>query len=146
MNTRWPAVLVCLLAATASHVSAAEADPATGDWLDAYNCVWTTPSEGSAGSMPLGNGDLGLNLWVEKSGDVVFYISKTDAWDAHVRLLKLGRVRITLDPNPFVEGAPFQQTLKLRQGQIEITGGEGQAAVTLKVWVDANRPVVRVEA
>jgi len=145
MNPRWPAVLVCLFAATASAVFAAEADPATGDWLDGCNVVWTSPSEGSSGSMPLGNGDLGLNLWVENSGDVVFYLSKTDAWDAHVRLLKLGRVRIKLDPNPFVEGAPFRQTLRLRQGQIEITGGEGREAVTLKVWVDANRPVVRIE-
>jgi len=33
--------------------------------LDAYNVVWTTPSEDHNGSMPIGNGDLGMNAWVE---------------------------------------------------------------------------------
>ncbi len=31
-------------------------------------------------SMPLGNGDIGLNVWVDPGGDLLFYISKTDAW------------------------------------------------------------------
>ena len=73
--------------------------------------TWTTPSGDSHGSMPLGNGDIGLNVWVEKSGDLLFYISKTDAWSDNVGgnkgLLKLGRVRVRLDPNPFAEGQPF---------------------------------------
>ena len=66
------------------------------------NVVWTTPSEDSRGSMPLGNGDIGLNVWVEKSGDLLFYISKADAWSDDVQgpkgLLKLGRVRVKLLP------------------------------------------------
>ena len=52
--------------------------------------------------MPLGNGDVGLNVWVEKSGDLVFYISKTDAWSDNVGaskgLPKVGRVRVKLSP------------------------------------------------
>ncbi|WP_431209859.1 DUF5703 domain-containing protein [Puia sp. P3] len=48
--------------------------------LDSFNVVWTEPGPGPAESMPLGNGDIGLNLWVEPGGDLVFYISKTDAW------------------------------------------------------------------
>ncbi len=32
---------------------------------DAYNIVWDTPSKDALGSMPLGNGDIGLNVWVE---------------------------------------------------------------------------------
>lgn len=32
--------------------------------IDRYNVEWDTPSENSAGSMPLGNGELGANLWV----------------------------------------------------------------------------------
>ena len=76
---------------------------------DAYNVVWDSPSKDSSGSMPIGNGDVGLNVWVEESGDLVFYIGKTDAWSETVRLLKLGRVRVRLSPNPFVSGQPFLQ-------------------------------------
>ena len=116
------------------------------DPLDQYNVVWNSPSKDSAGSMPLGNGDIGLNLWVEADGDLLFYLSKTDAWDEHARLLKLGRVRVKLLPNPFAKGLPFRQELKLRSSEIQIRAGEKNSEVTLKIWVDANRPVVRVEA
>jgi len=116
------------------------------DGLDRCNVVWTTPSRDSSGSMPLGNGDVGVNLWVEAGGDLLMLISKTDAWDAHCRLLKLGRVRVKLTPNPFAKGLPFRQELKLRQGCVEIGAGKPAEAVRLRVWVDAHRPVVRVEA
>jgi len=110
-----------------------------------YDVVWDRPSRDSSGSMPLGNGDVGLNAWVEEGGDLLFYISKTDAWSENGRLLKLGRVRIKLSPNPFTKGAPFDQRLRLGQGEILIRAGEGAAATAIRVWVDANRPVVRVE-
>jgi hypothetical protein len=32
---------------------------------DSYDVVWNTQSENSAGSMPLGGGDIGLNAWAE---------------------------------------------------------------------------------
>ena len=44
-----------------------------------YDVVWDVPSKNSSGSMPLGNGDIGINLWVEEDGDLLFYISKTDS-------------------------------------------------------------------
>ena len=43
--------------------------------------VWDSPSLGSAGSMPIGNGDIGLNVWAEADGTIRTYIAKTDAWD-----------------------------------------------------------------
>ena len=33
--------------------------------LDNYNQVWNTQSNNSSESMPLGGGDIGLNVWVE---------------------------------------------------------------------------------
>ena len=130
---------------------------ATGSWgavsadkskhpIDRYNVVWSSPSRDSSGSMPLGNGDVGLNVWVEGGGDLLFYISKTDAWSGNARLLKLGRVRIRLSPNPFAKGIRFKQALNLRHGEIEIRAGKGGAETRVSVWVDANQPVVRVEA
>ncbi|MFC1739389.1 DUF5703 domain-containing protein [Planctomycetota bacterium] len=116
------------------------------DPLDRYNVVWDSPGENSAGSMPIGNGDIGLNVWVEEGGDLVFYVAKNDSWSENGRLLKLGRVRVKLSPNSFKSGLPFKQELKLRQGHIEITAGEKGSEVTIKVWVDAHNPVVRFEA
>ncbi len=113
---------------------------------DPYRLVWDTPSKDSSGSMPLGNGDIGINLWVEKGGDLFFYISKTDAWDENARLVKLGRVRVRIAPNPFAADQPFQQVLDLKTGRIVIRAGQGDSAVSLAVWVDANRPVILVEA
>jgi len=122
----------------------AEAEMSTGP--ERYDVVWTSPSKNSSGSMPLGNGDIGLNAWVEEGGDLLFYISKTDAWSGNGRLLKLGRVRVKLSPNPFTKGAPFEQALRLRGGEIVIRAGEGAAATAIRVWVDANRPLIRVES
>jgi alpha-L-fucosidase 2 len=108
--------------------------------------VWTTPSRDSSGSMPIGNGDIGLNVWVEKEGDLLFYIGKTDAWDENARLLKLGRVRVSLTPNPFSAGLPFRQELDVATGTIRIQSTVRGVPFTLLLWVDANRPVIRVEA
>ncbi|MHC4243997.1 MAG: DUF5703 domain-containing protein, partial [Planctomycetota bacterium] len=114
--------------------------------IESYNVVWDSPSKDSSGSMPIGNGDIGLNLWVEENGDLLFYISKTDLWSDNCRLLKLGRIRIKLSTNPFGKGNRFYQTLKLRQGEIEIVAGSPEKQITLRVWVDANRPVIYIEA
>jgi len=139
-NTRYLTVtaLVCL-ACVAGRARGADADP-----MDKYNVVWTTPSKDHNGSMPIGNGQTGLNVWVEPGGEMVFLISRTDSWDENERLCKLGRVRIGFTPS--LAGKGFKQTLKLRQGEIEIVGGAGDAAITVRVRVDANRQVVHVEA
>lgn len=126
--------------------------------LEKYNLEWNTPGPGPAQSMPLGNGDIGLNLWVEKNGDLVFYISKTDAWGGEPEvqkdpwmkqggiLMKLGAIRISADKNPLNESSAFRQILKLSTGEITIQEGEGKNTLNYRVWVDANHPVIRVEA
>lgn len=131
-----------------STLAAMLISPAVGasrDAPDPYTVEWDSPSGDSSGSMPLGNGDLGLNVWVERGGDLLLYVSKTDAWCENGRLLKLGRVRVTLSPTPFRPGAPFRQTLDLRSGCVTVTGGQGSSKVELRLWVDANAPVVRLD-
>jgi len=93
------------------------------DELDRYNVTWTTPSNSSAGSMPLGNGDISANVRAVEGGDIVLYIGKTDTWSELGRLLKLGRLRIRLSPNPIRPEFSFRQTLVLRRGEIEIITG-----------------------
>lgn len=114
--------------------------------LETYNISWNSPSFNSKGSMPLGNGDIGINVWVEKDGDLMVYIGKTDTWSEEVfgneGLLKLGRMRFHFSDNPFKEGNNFLQTLVLAKGEINIKAGNE----LLKIWVDANHPVIYLES
>jgi len=144
-------VLVCLAAVScgAEALAAAAVAPGTSrvsTMLKKYNEVWDTPSKNQQGSMPIGNGAIGLNVWVEQNGDLLFYIARTDSFSGNGRLLKLCRVRVALDPNPFAENNPFRQELRLADGEIAITAGAEGKAARLRVWVDANRPVIHVEA
>ena len=139
----WVAIL---LLAPCSIGKGVEGPSYVMECLESLNVVWTSPSLNAQGSMPIGNGDVGLNVWVEPDGDLLFHIGKTDAWSENGRLLKLGRVRVELTPNPFIDGAPFQQELRLREGEIAIAAGKGARATTIRVWVDANRPVIRIAA
>jgi alpha-L-fucosidase 2 len=111
-----------------------------------YQVVWDSPSENEHASMPLGNGDIGLNVWVEKSGDLVFYMAKTDAWDEYGRLLKLGKMRVKILPQPFQNGNFLRQTLNLSTGTLEIELGNPQKPLKLQVWADAHQPLIHVEA
>src|SRR5271155_2347882 len=123
------------------------ADFDLGAHLDACNVTWDTPGPSSQQSMPIGNGDIGLNLWVEPSGDLVFYIGKTDSWASSTHdLMKIGGIHVSMNPSPMSPGAPFVQVLKLHESEIDIKEGAGAGEIDLRVWVDANHPVIRVEA
>ena len=111
-------------------------------WTAESDVVWRSPSRDASGSMPLGNGEVGINLWVEENGDLLFYISRSDSFSEIGRLLKVGKIRVTLTPNPFTAGASFQQVLRLQHGVCEITAGEGTRRVTLQIFVDCDLPVV----
>lgn len=114
--------------------------------LSGFNVKWTTASmTGSLESMPLGNGDITLNLWVENGGDLMMYIGKSDAWAESTRLLKVGRLRIRLTPNPFDNPESFSQVLNLPDGAVEIASAGPQGKCGLKIWVDANRPDIHIE-
>ena len=117
--------------------------------VDTFNVAWDSPSINHHGSMPLGNGDIALNAWMTPDGDLHFYISKTDAWDDNARLVKVGKVRVHFEPNPVTSGRIFRQELKLNEGCVEVTLRPEAAAppsTTIRLWVDANNPVVHVTA
>lgn len=107
-----------------------------------YDVVWNSPSENSRGSMPLGNGDIGINVWAQRSGDVYFYIGKSDAWDGNGSLVKIGKVKIHLTPNSFAENDFFEQRLDLNNGEIHLHTG----TIKIAAWVDANHPVIHIDA
>ncbi len=118
--------------------------------LDAYNVKWTTQSKDSSESMPCGGGDIGLNIWVE-NGDVLFYMQRSGSLAEQNEYLKLGRVRLRLDPNPFVgDASTFRQELKLREGYVEIEGSapgaDGKLFTSLvRIWVDVHQSVIHLD-
>ena len=132
--------------------------------IDRCNIIWNSPSENAGGSMPCGGGDIGLNVWVEHS-ELLFYISRSGTFDENNAILKLGRIRIKLSPNPFddltaqpiaasiretVPDSPsktdgFKQELVLKDGCIHLTGRKQGLSVDIKIWVDVFRPAIHVE-
>jgi hypothetical protein len=85
--------------------------------------------------MPLGNGDIGVNAWAQADGTLHLLISKTDAWDDNARLVKVGEVVVRFATNLFA--GKFRQELDLKTGSIVLQD-------RIRLWVDANQPVVRV--
>ncbi len=111
--------------------------------LKQYNIAWSTQSKNSSESMPCGGGDIGLNVWTE-NGEILFYMSRSGAFDENNVFPKFGRVRLKISPNPF-DGAEFRQELKLKEGFIEISGKKNGRNSLVKIWVDVFRPVIHVE-
>jgi len=144
-NIRHLIMITALICLSSSTWGAGKAQAEIVDPLDKYNVVWDTPSKDHNGSMPLGNGDIGVNAWIEENGDLIFYISKTDSWGDNGRLLKVGKVRIRLDPDPLSSSTGFKQTLHLVDGMMNVQYGTGNTSTTLRLWVDANRPAIYVE-
>lgn len=126
--------LVMMIAALLVAFSACSAT------LDPYTVTWEAPGGGSSESMPLGNGAYGINLWVEPNGDICFYVSGGAAWSGNGRLLKLGRVRLHLEPGA---GTPVRQSLDTATGVATVVFAEVGRETTVDVWVDAHYPVVR---
>lgn len=114
------------------------------NWLDPYNIVWTTPSKNVGESMPCGGGDIGMNVWVEK-GEILFYLSRSGTFDELNGFPKLGRVRIKLNPNPLDQSEAFKQTLKLKDGYVEINASKSGQNATIRIWADVFSPVVHVD-
>ena len=65
-----------------------------------YIQVWPDanwPAE--LGTVPLGNGDLSANAWVDqRTGDLLLYLSKSDAFDINAMPIKLARLRMSFSP------------------------------------------------
>jgi hypothetical protein len=110
------------------------------DDLSIYRLVWDTPGKNTYETMPLGNGEVAANAWIDESGTLRFYISRIDAVDENGQLLKVGALRISPD-SPVSTQSNFRQTLDVRRGALEAVYGD----LAYKLWIDANRNVIVVE-
>lgn len=131
--TRAIAASCGLLTYTSMYAGKAVADYKPKDY------VWTTQSQNSAGSMPCGGHDVGMNVWVE-NGDILFYVSKSGMLDENNTLLKAGRFRLNIKGQPF-SGTDFEQRLCLDDGAIYIKG----KGISIRLWADVYQPKVFVE-
>ncbi len=135
---RRPLLALLLLPVIVGHTAETETDSAC--------VVWESPSTDSNGTLPLGNGEIALNAWIEPSGDLRFFIARTDAWDEYGRLLKIGGMRVRVGDGNIQRTKRFRQMLTVTDATLRATFGEDAERVELKLWVDANRPVIMVEA
>ena len=82
--------------------------------------------------MPLGNGDVGLNVWVEPNG---YWPSSRNARRTHsMRLIRRQSWRIRFQNGSPLAGRTLRQTLS--PIDVEDRGWHAR----LRVWVDANQP------
>ena len=145
-NLRKAMELALTLLATATGVSAELASEsvtgtAAAERMRRYNVVWSSPSQDATGVMPIGNGDIAAGVVAIEDGDLYLLLAKNDAFNFQGDIYKTGRVRVSLEPNPFQPGRPFRQTLDLPTGSIRIEAD----GVNLRIWADAQRPIYHVE-
>lgn len=114
-------------------------------YVNEYSVEWNTPSGNASGAMPIGNGEVGANVWMEDNGNMVFYLSRTDAFAESEALYKLGRVRISLQPALDAATATFSQRLNLEEGKIEVTIADEDERMDLDFLVDSDAPVVYIK-
>jgi hypothetical protein len=113
------------------------------DELAEQRVVWNSPSKNAADAMPLGNGLLLANTWIEPSGDLLIALAQIEA--EKNRAAKVGRLRIKLDPPLNVADGAMRQTLMFTNGAVEIVGAKDDARPIFSIWVDANRSTLHVQ-
>ena len=131
------------LASIAMFVAVPESlDAGPAKNIQRYNVIWTSPSKDATGVMPIGNGDMAAGVYAIGDGDLYLLMAKNDAYNSSGEIYKSGRVRISLDTNPFEDGKPFLQTLDIATGSVAIEADD----VKIRVWVDAPKKIeVRAE-
>jgi len=90
--------------------------------VSAYDVTWQDPTypgqEFGTASLPVGNGDAAANIWWDQ-GSLYALLAKGDAWSEWHDLLKLGRLKLTLQPTPS-EGSSFSLTMHVATASVAL--------------------------
>jgi hypothetical protein len=113
--------------------------------VNKYAVTWNSPSDNASGSMPIGNGEVGANVWMEADGSLLFYLSRTDSWAENGDLYKLGRVRVAIFPFLKGDNVKFSQKLDLAHGKIEFKIWNGSDSIGLQFLIDSDAPVAYLQ-
>jgi hypothetical protein len=108
-----------------------------------YNIVWNSQSKNASESMPCGGGDIGMNVWVE-NGELLIYVARSGSFNEDNALMKAGRIRVKLFPNPF-DGKIFKQELHLQEGFVTVEGENNGVKATVKIWADVFNPIAHID-
>jgi len=111
---------------------------ATAQQVSDFNLRFTDRGTDSWSAMPLGNGDISVQVWTQQDGSLQFYIGKTDSRDVGDDLLKVGKLTLRFEPNILQEGGAYQEELLLDQGLFRIKN----SLADISLRVDANHPVI----
>lgn len=112
------------------------------DFPDCYNVIWTSPSLNSAGSMPVGGGDTGCNVWIEND-QLKFYFQRSGIHDEYNGFPKLGRVSLWSEPNLFLGYSSFSQELVLSEGIVKIFAEHPiHGNIQISLSVDVHNPEI----
>ncbi|MBR6772721.1 MAG: hypothetical protein IKM29_04945 [Clostridia bacterium] len=106
--------------------------------IDDYSFRYFGAMNDAMQSLPLGNGDIGANVWLSPDGNIHLLISKTDSWSELYRLLKPAHIVISIVPCPFINGANFE--LSIADGTLSISV-DGSC---LLIYADSFAPCIRL--
>ena len=90
-------------------------------------------------SFPIGNGDLGANVWMDQNEVLNVLLSKTDSISEATRLLKIGLVQIRFDRPLFSDNNCAKSVLDLRDGTVTVTNQD--ESVCIQIAAFRNRPL-----
>ena len=143
-----PRLLVALLLFSYCLLPSASCQPIPSVGL--YDVVWTSPSMAETESMPLGNGDITLSVWIEAAtGDLMYYAQQSAAFEENGQVVKLirGRVHLTLPSSTVLPPVfdQFQHRLLLDTATQFISYTVGGVSVDIDIWVDRHYPVAHFD-
>ena len=101
-----------------------------------------TSRNGVADNQPVGNGEVVANVWAE-NGTLALLLGRSDVFSGFVQPLKLGRVLLSFQPDPFAASvggaADYSQVLDLESATVRctVTSADGEA-VEISIWSDIN--------
>ncbi len=96
-------------------------------------------ADGIGGLLPIGNGDICANVWIDPDYSLNLLVSKSDALSELTRTLKLGIVKISFGDmikNPAIE-------LVVYDGVVELA--DRHTGFFANIYVDANNPCICVD-
>ncbi len=101
--------------------------------ISSYDFKYMGIMKNAMQSIPIGNGDLGANIWADSDG-LWLLLSKTDAWSELNRLLKTGLLKLSLNPSPFNNETKWH--LSYEEGILYIKSDDNE----ISLYADANFP------
>lgn len=123
---------------------------ASAAWIDNYNTTWTEPGLTQWGSLPLGNGDLTANVWLQNidnssnkyNYDLYFSFSKSDSYDLSGQRLKVIQLKLSFNP-PISNSTAnsFTQILYVSNATMKIETDN----YNIFAWIDVNSNNLYVE-